>query len=397
MTKRTHKNALVKPQKLPPFTSSLPKTDEISFVRSCIESAKEGHFESLFDSHLKPQDGIENIRDPEDDGNSLLHIACLNKQLHLAEALLSISGLFHVDLQNNSGNTSLHLVIARDASYIPIIECLITNYSASPFTRNHDGETPQFLLSFSQFGLQRIPDLNQLLLMHTFRQNKEDVLSIGTTHECSLRSTVKSKISRMSPQSLLVYRQIYRTLTNGSVWLRREHLFKIFDQLNHQLFDQELKQILNTIDINNDGHVDFEDFLAFLLVPSEEWTKTVMSKRKQDRNGERAKAFAKSMYIAPLQHTGILEDNEKLKSVQIGKEDYHRMDAALGKIFSCSHDETDFVFSSIFEAVGLDKPENDGPMQLDGSIWKMIADNTITIDRKVKTKETQERERRGST
>ena len=73
------------------------------------------------------------------------------------------------------------------------------------------------------------------------------------------------------------------------------------------------------------------------------------------------------------------------------------MDAALGKIFSCSHDETDFVFSSIFEAVGLDKPEDDGPMQLDGSIWKMIADNTITIDRKVKTKETAERERRSST
>ena len=378
-SKKTFKTATIKSPKLPPFSSSLPKTAEKSFVETCIEAAEEGNFNALFDSHLKPRKGIEDIRDRDDDGNSLLHIASLHKQLHLMEALLSISGLFDVNIQNDNGDTSLHLVVARDASFIPIIQCLIKNYNASPLARNNDGQTPQFLLSFSQFGMQRIPELNQLLSMHTFRQKKENALTTNS-NETSLRINVKSKISRMSPQSLLMYRQIYKTLTNGSLWLRREHLFKIFDQLNHQLFEQELKQILNTIDINNDGHVDFEDFLAFLLMPTEEWTNSVIPKREGGRCRQKVKEFADSIYLDPLLQTGILRKGADIESAQITKKHYHQLDASLGKIFSCTQDETDFVFRTIFKAVGLDEPEDGRPIRLDASIWKMIADDEITID-----------------
>eukprot|EP01083_Nonionella_stella_P236500 830581_1 len=249
-----------------------------------------GSFSVLFNAQLKPIKSIQNIRDKDNDGNSLLHIACLNKQLHLIEAFLSISNLFDVNLQNEEGNTPLHLIIVKDSSYIAIIECLITHYDASPYIRNKLGETPQFLLSFSQFGLQRIPELNILLSMHTFRQKNENV-SIPNNNESSLRTAIKAKISNMSPQNLLVYRQIYREMTNGSLWLRKDHLCAMFERLNLSLCEPQIKQILNTIDLNNDGHCDFDDFLAFLLTPMDDWTTNVLSKKNSQKRENTAEQF----------------------------------------------------------------------------------------------------------
>ena len=392
---------------------SITKSEADVFTKSCIEAAKVGNFNVFFDSQLKPVKSIENVRDKENDGNSILHVSCLNKQLHLVEALLSISDLFDVNIQNNEGNTPLHLIIIKDSSYIPIIHCLIKNYNASPYIRNKLGETPQFLLSFSQFGLNRIPELNLLLSMHTFRQKKERDAVRTSNNATTIRGTVKQKISRMTPESKLVYKQIYRKLANGSTWLRREHLFKIFDTLNMPLFEQELKKILSTIDFNHDGHVDFEDFLAFLLMPIHDWTHIVINKNETNKQPEKQKQFKDSIYLNPLIKTGVIKEtnqneneNENASNhdgnaiaIKIKKDDYLHLNELLGDIFSCTKEEIKFTFKEITRFANKEDEIDDPELQqtseelqkgyLDEEVWTKIVNDDIVIKHKVPKKREQ--------
>eukprot|EP01084_Bolivina_argentea_P085023 153702_1 len=374
----------------------LPITEENTFEKSCIESATIGSFSALFNSQLKPIKGIENIRDKDNDGNSLLHIACLNKQLHLVEAFLSITNLFNVNIQNDMGNTPLHLIITKDTSYIPIIECLIKNYNASPIIRNKNAETPQFLLSFSQFGLQQMPELNILLSMHTFRRKKENEMMNLNSNESSLRS-IKSKIAKIPSHKLIIYKQIYRHLANGSAWLRKEHLSEIFEQLDIRLIDQQLEPIINIIDINNDRHVDFDDFLAFLLMPLNDWTKNVLSKNNRNKKREKVKQFKDSIYYTPLLQTGIITvANELEEPIKINKENYIKLNQQFGEIFSCKPEEIDFVLKHIVKYGNQDDDHMDDDLDqseeikqdyIDKNIWKKIVNHKINVKHKRPIKE----------
>ena len=99
-------------------------------------------------------------------GNGILHLATIHNHLHVIEALLHLS--FPANNQNKDGDTPLHLALRKDSQYIPIIRALIRG-GASSYTRNLRGESPQVILAFSD-QLMRIPELNQLLSMQTFRQ-----------------------------------------------------------------------------------------------------------------------------------------------------------------------------------------------------------------------------------
>ena len=168
--------------------------------------------------------------------------------------------------------------------------------------------------------------------------------------------------------------------------------------------------LLNTIDFNNDGRVDFEDFLAFLLMPIHDWEHHIINKNETNKQPDRQMQFHDSIYLDPLRKTdvfhnqnGYLDEND-CGGIKIKKDDYLHLNELLGDLFNCEQDEIDYTFKEILRFSNKEDEIDDSELQqtseelqkgyLDEETWNKIVDDEVVIKHNVPSKREEINQRR---
>lgn len=82
------------------------------------------------------------INEPDADGLTPLHMACINKNYDAATELLEAGA--HVDPQDKWGNTPLNRAVFGKDGTVQLVELLV-DHGADPAIENHHGTSPEAL------------------------------------------------------------------------------------------------------------------------------------------------------------------------------------------------------------------------------------------------------------
>lgn len=249
-----------------------------------IEIAREGCLSKL----LETVKHIENVtlfgeKGAREEGtqNTLLHIATKFNHLPIAETLLLLGA--NPDPKNNAGDTPLCFAL-REKAHVFVIEMLI-RHKASPVAETNNGKTPQMILEENPY-LRKRDKLRALLGMDSYRvsaikPSKKRVNKIRWLDE------TYSRIETLDKDTYRAYRNIWDGITNYGLRLRKDQLIHLLHACGLERFENaELTNMMEQLDINQDGKVDFNDFLVWIMISAGDAVRYQVPVRAQWKRAE---------------------------------------------------------------------------------------------------------------
>lgn len=116
------------------LSAMLKQNDERNVIREAMLYIENGDYESLENWILFGNE----INAGDENGNGLLHLAVMTKDVKIAELLLSYGA--NVNRRNNDGDTALH--IASRLSQLELVRLLLQDSTCRPLIKNHAKKFP---------------------------------------------------------------------------------------------------------------------------------------------------------------------------------------------------------------------------------------------------------------